>query len=167
MKLVVVSDNHRDQDVLQWIVDHHPSADHYIHLGDSEMKEESLTQLGFYGVRGNYPFEPKFPYDLITQFGSVKTLITHGHQYGVKLGLYGLVEAALTLNVQLVMYGHTHEAKISEHENILFLNPGSPSMARGGKQTFATIEIEDHRVHISIYEMYTNEVLAQLDRFTQ
>ncbi len=165
MKLVVVSDNHRDQAVLTWIVSEYPGADHYLHVGDSEMSEEQLTSLGFYGVRGNYPFEPKFPNDLLMEFAGVKTFITHGHKYGVKLGIYGLVEAAISLNVHLVLYGHTHQPKINEFENILFVNPGSASSSRSVCSSFAIITIEQERILIEIIECYTKKVLSEYSRF--
>ena len=124
-----------------------------------------MTSLGFYGVRGNYPFEPKFPNDLLTEFAGVKTFITHGHKYGVKLGIYGLVEAAISLNVHLVLYGHTHQPKINEFENILFVNPGSASSSRSVYSSFALITIEEERILIEIIECYTKKVLSEYNRF--
>lgn len=164
MKLVVVSDNHRDKEVLTWIHSEYAGADHYIHVGDSEMSEDQLTSLGFYGVRGNYPFEPKFPNDLLLEFAGVKTFITHGHKYGVKLGIYGLVEAAISLNVHLVLYGHTHQPKINEFENILFVNPGSASSQRSMYSSFAVITIEEQRITIAIIEVYTKRILSEYSR---
>lgn len=164
MKLVVVSDNHRDKEVLTWIQSEYAGADHYIHVGDSEMSEDQLTSLGFYGVRGNYPFEPKFPNDLLLEFAGVKTFITHGHKYGVKLGIYGLVEAAISLNVHLVLYGHTHQPKINEFENILFVNPGSASSQRSMYSSFAVINIEEQRITIEIIEVYTKRILSEYSR---
>ena len=164
MKLLVVSDNHRDRDVLEWVKTAEPDINHLIHLGDSEMSESELTELGFYGVRGNYPFEPKFPNDLIMEYNRVKLLLTHGHKYGVKLGIYGLVEAALSLSVQVVFYGHTHMPKINEFENILFINPGTISKSRGSYASFAVVEILEHRITIQIRETYTNKVLSEYQR---
>jgi uncharacterized protein len=164
MKLVVVSDNHRNLEVLEWIKATNPDADHYLHLGDSELSESTLSSLGFYGVRGNYPFEPKFPMDLLMEFNGVKTFLTHGHKYSVKMGLYGLVEAALSLNAKLVLFGHTHDPYIKEYENIIFVNPGSPVSPKSGAKTYATIEIVASRIRVSIKEIETNVTLQELDR---
>ncbi|MCK7484816.1 MAG: YfcE family phosphodiesterase [Bacillus subtilis] len=164
MKLVVVSDNHRNFEVLEWIVSTNPNADHYIHLGDSELSESTLSQLGFYGVHGNYPFEPKFPMDLVMEYQGVRTFLTHGHKYSVKMGLYGLVEAALSLNVKLVLFGHTHDPIIKEYENIIFVNPGSPVSPRSGAKTYATIDISDARIHVMIKEIASDALIQELDR---
>jgi uncharacterized protein len=164
MNLVVVSDNHRNLEVLEWIKAVNPDADHYLHLGDSELSEATLSNLGFYGVHGNYPFEPKFPMDLLMEFNGVKTFLTHGHKYSVKMGLYGLVEAALSLNAKLVLYGHTHDPSIKEYENIIFVNPGSPVSPKSGQKTYATIDIIDSRIHVFIKEIESNTILQEMSR---
>lgn len=163
MKLILASDNHRDLESLQWIVKQHPTADRYLHMGDSELTEETLSELGFVGVKGNYPFEPKFPMDLLMTFDDIRTLITHGHKYSVKMGLYALVEAALSLNAKMVFFGHTHDPIIRTHENILFVNPGSASSSRTGYHSYAVVDIERPRVRVRIAEILTDRTLAEFE----
>jgi putative phosphoesterase len=163
MKLVLASDNHRDLESLQWIVSRHPDADRFLHLGDSEQSEETLADLGFVGVRGNYPFEPKFPMDRMMSFQGVRTLLTHGHKYSVKMGLYALVEAALSMGAKMVFFGHTHDPVIRTHENILFVNPGSCASSRSGAQTYAVVHVELPRIRVRIAKIGTDETLAEFE----
>lgn len=163
MKLVLASDNHRDLESLQWIVKQHPDADRLLHLGDSELSEETLSELGFVGVKGNYPFEPKFPMDLMMNFDGVRTLLTHGHKYSVKMGLYALVEAALSVGAKMVFFGHTHDPIIRTYENILFVNPGSCASSRSGVHSYAVVIIQGPRIRIRISKIGTDETLAEFE----
>lgn len=160
MKLIVFSDNHRNEEIVKDIIHNNPNCDRYISLGDSEMSEEALTSLGVFGVRGNYPFEPKYPYELIFEFEGVKTLLTHGHKYNVKSGLYSLFSYAKTNNCKLVLYGHTHQFKIDEIDNIIMVNPGSANYPKGFQDpTFAKIELNEISISINIVNAITQKVI--------
>ena len=69
-------------------------------------------------------------------------LLTHGHGYSVKSSLLPLRRRALELDVQLVLYGHTHLPALSEEEGVLFCNPGSCM----GDRLYAEIELQDGKV---------------------
>ena len=66
----------------------------------------------------------------------------HGHGYSVKSSLLPLRRRALELDVQLVLYGHTHLPALSEEEGVLFCNPGSCM----GDRLYAEIELQDGKV---------------------
>ena len=86
MKLLIFSDNHREKTALESILLLHKDSERFISLGDSEMSETELSNLNVFGVKGNYPFEPKFPDELTFEFDGWRFFLTHGHKYNVKNG---------------------------------------------------------------------------------
>jgi hypothetical protein len=155
MKLLLFSDNHRDRQSLKEVIKKHPDMDRYISLGDSEMKEHELTALNVFGVKGNYPFEPKFPYDLTFVFEGVKTFLTHGHHYSVKLGLTKLLNHALYNEINLVCFGHTHKPLIRELRGILFINPGCLTRTKyGSSSSYCLVEITGTKITAAIKTIY-------------
>lgn len=162
MKLVVFSDNHRNRDSIEWIVSTNQDADRTISLGDSEMKEHELSSLGIFGVKGNYPFEPNFPLDLIMTFDNLRFLITHGHKYFVKTGLYNLKTAMIANECDVVLFGHTHQAMIYQEDDLLFLNPGSTTSPKLlTNKSYMVIIIEDRKISVELREVYTNHLLKK------
>ena len=125
MKLLIFSDNHRDRSSVNKMLEDNKDSDYIFSLGDSEMPEHELSALNIVGVKGNYPFEPKFSYNLFLNFLGVDVFFTHGHRYNVKLGISRLLEEAKSLNAEIVCFGHTHQAYLRDVSGIIFLNPGS------------------------------------------
>ncbi|MDP3130435.1 MAG: metallophosphoesterase [Bacillota bacterium] len=165
MKIVVFSDNHRDREVVERILLLNPDADRVLSLGDSEMREDELSALGVYGVKGNYPFEPDFPDELTTVFEGWKTFIAHGHRYGVKNGLYWLSERARAEECDIAMFGHTHAPFLEERDGVVFLNPGSAARPRNGLAgTYAVIEAFEPELKIAILDVDTNKPLNTLSK---
>ena len=78
----------------------------------------------------------------LLELDGVRILLTHGHGYSVKSSLLPLRRRALELDVQLVLYGHTHLPALSEEEGVLFCNPGSCM----GDRLYAEIELQDGKV---------------------
>jgi putative phosphoesterase len=151
MKLLIFSDNHRDKQSVEKMISLHKDADRIISLGDSEMREHELTNLNVFGVKGNYPFEPKFPNDLIFVFHELKVYFTHGHLYSVKLGLNRLLNYAYYNEINIVCFGHTHTPYLKELNDILFLNPGSlSSFKMHEKNSYAILEIDETSIRCQI-----------------
>lgn len=164
MKLLVFSDNHGEVEPLKRIIKEHPNMDRYISLGDSEMKESELTNLGVFGVRGNYPSDPRFPKEITCEFNHVLTYITHGHYQSVKLGLHQLLNKCLYHHIKLCMYGHTHVAKIDVFDDIIIFNPGSLAYRRvGEKQSYAIVDITDTHITVTILNL-SKEVIKEYRR---
>ena len=157
MKLLIFSDNHGERENIPRIIAKHSPLDRIISLGDSEMKERELSDLNIFGVKGNFPFEPKFPYDLNFVYEGLNCFFTHGHLYSVKSGITNLKEIAKTRNYDLVCFGHTHRTYLEEKEGIIFLNPGSLSTWRSNQNpTYAILSLTDDKIEITIYNIYGN-----------
>ncbi|MBC7086996.1 MAG: metallophosphoesterase [Tissierellales bacterium] len=150
MKILVISDTHRKISPLIKTVNKE-KFDCIFFLGDNvEDGEEIANRLKInekYIVRGNGDFYADYPDKLLIELLGHKILLVHGHKEGVKMGLRELENQAKKENAQAVFFGHTHIPFIDKIEDILFLNPGSPTYPRGGefKKTFSVVDItKDH-----------------------
>jgi putative phosphoesterase len=78
--------------------------------------------------------------------------------YVVKNGLEQLTKRAVELKADIVLYGHTHEAKEtydSEHK-LHLLNPGSISQPKPGKPpTYGVVEIIGNKIVTSVVKLKT------------
>ena len=92
MRILVVSDTHKNVNSLRTILLAQPTAELVIHLGDGEddvaLLKPSFPEKMFLQVRGNCDWGSNLPdFGTYTAEG-VKIFYTHGHLYGVKSGLY-------------------------------------------------------------------------------
>lgn len=151
MKLLLFSDNHRDRDSVKEMIALNKDVDQIISLGDSEMRQNELTELNIFGVKGNYPFEPKFPLDLTFEYEGIRVYYTHGHQYSVKLGLSRLLNYAVYNNINIVCFGHTHRAVLKEINDVIFINPGALSKNKMfTNNSYAILKITTKLIDITI-----------------
>jgi putative phosphoesterase len=164
MKLIVFSDNHRDRLVIDRMLCQQ-AYDHAISLGDSEMSEAELSRKGIFGVRGNYPFEPAFPFELTMTFEGVRIFFTHGHLQRVKSGLTGLYERAQAVKAHLCCFGHTHQRTITELHGITMLNPGSLAFPKGQvERTYACVTCSKKRFIIDIHDVDRGVILTHYEK---
>jgi len=151
MRLLIFSDNHRDRESIKLALAQNPGLAHYISLGDSEMREQELTELGIYGVKGNYPFEPQFPHELTMEFEGIRMYFTHGHLHSVKLELNSLLNHCLYNDIKIACFGHTHRSLIRVAEGVIMINPGSLSRNRMfSEASYALIDIEPNIIVVTI-----------------
>ncbi len=138
-------------------------ADRVFSLGDSEMPDHELNDLNIVSVKGNFPFEPRVPYELLFNFEGVNVFLTHGHRYHVKSGLTRLMYRSEELETNITCFGHTHLAYLRDYNGIIYLNPGSLSKPRSGiGASYATVEIDDQKIDIKIIDLETKESIKHL-----
>lgn len=145
MKVLIVSDLHGNVSSMKKILENHPTFDYFFLLGDvfygpsymegydPDALEELLnryTRKIFY-VQGNcdrYSMEGLHCFqerEFITVPVDKKYFfLTHGHHYS----RYQLPE----LPFDVFLQGHTHIPMMEWSGDQLFLNPGSPTLPRGG-----------------------------------
>lgn len=142
MKIVLISDSHGNKLGVDRIFKE-INFDYLFFMGDG------LSDFGtyefmdnVYRVSGNCDFFSTVDNELVIELGGKNFLITHGHRYGVKLGLSKLVSHAEEIGVDFVCYGHTHSQKIDKVGDIYFINPGSffPKSDRKSYGLILTIE---------------------------
>lgn len=153
MRILVVSDTHGiNEGVIDLI--NREDFDVYIHLGDY-IRDceyiERLTGINFIKIKGNNDFfDIDNDEEKIIEIGGIRILLLHGHKDGVYFGMEKLFYKAKSRNVDICLFGHTHVYFYGKYEDIIFLNPGSPSRPRGGdfKKSCAMIDISDGKIDV-------------------
>ena len=148
-KILVVSDTHGNKEEFKSLVNS-DSFDYVLFLGDllGDVQGLGLTNLNC--VRGNWDLDFKTPVEAFLEVENVKIMFTHGHKYGVKAGVGGLIKAAKQENCDFVCYGHTHVQKYEKVDNIGILNPGAFSNFKGGKRTYAILEVDNKKINVNM-----------------
>lgn len=148
MKILIVSDTHRQNQNYLNLVNSLGKLDMVIHLGDVEGSEYTIQQAVDCPVEivsGNNDFFSKLPIEKTLQIGKYRVMITHGHRYCIGMGNEMLKEEAVAQGIDIVMYGHTHKPVIDMSNGIIALNPGSLSYPRqeNRKPSYIIMEVDD------------------------
>lgn len=152
MKLLIISDTHgNNSNVIKVIDNIRKKIDIIIHLGDCEKDSQKLSksyaEIPLYIVSGNSDFNSSALTEQILEFNGSKILITHGHKYNVKWNYDNIYYAAKQMNVQAVLFGHTHSPIIEYRDSVLLMNPGSISLPRDTAiPSYGIIDINDSGV---------------------
>ncbi len=150
MKIGVLSDSHASSiDRLpRRLVDELSGVDLVVHAGDYTGKTllEELRKLGnFKGVHGNMD-PPEISQELpaleTIEVGGFRIGINHPAEGGESLGIEERIRAKF-LNINAIIFGHTHRVKNEYKNGILYFNPGSatgtfPALTK----TFGIIRVE-------------------------
>ncbi|MHB8170336.1 MAG: metallophosphoesterase [Thermincolia bacterium] len=158
MKIGVISDTHQKLELAKKVIEHMGPVDMLLHAGDhyrDALKLSDVTGINIKAVIGNCDMS-NGPTEEIIDLDGVRVLLTHGHRYGVKLGLDKLYYRAREVEAQVVVFGHSHVPAEEWVEGILFLNPGSIGIPRGpgSKPTYGILYInDDKKVKAYIHEI--------------
>lgn len=139
MKILICSDSHGDNDSLDKLVKKHPDMDYYLHAGDSEANELSITP--FLSVKGNCDYFTDAPeYRILqTPFGGL--LMKHTPYLP-----NGIISKE---NIRIFIHGHTHARKKEKIGTLYVLNPGSISMARDGNDySYIILNIDKENIDV-------------------
>lgn len=148
MKIIVVSDSHGKQGILEDIENTYPHADVFVHCGDIEEREDAYPR--YLTVRGNNDlFNGEYPDEQIVQLGSHKALITHSHLYSYMRRMQQMAQKAKNAGCDLVFFGHTHVATDEMVDGVRLINPGSLWRSRDGRgPSYAIVEIDGATVRV-------------------
>ncbi|CAD2075323.1 YfcE family phosphodiesterase [Phocicoccus pinnipedialis] len=125
MKVLIVSDNHREKNIIEKLSKTIP-ADYYIHLGDSEFISNDVELKSYLTVLGNVDFDRTYQ-----RHGQLENIFyTHGHMFGIKHDRSTLAEKAQGVGAKYALYGHSHVAKVEKINDVYCINPGSISFSR-------------------------------------
>lgn len=160
MRILIVSDTHRRDENLKYVIENTGHIDMLIHLGDAEGSEHLIQSWAGDDCRvemvlGNNDFFSALDREKEIMVGPYRALITHGHYYGVSMGPEGLAEEAKNRGCQIAMFGHTHKPFLSAINGVTVLNPGSLSYPRqeGRQPSYLLMEI-DQRGQASYKQNY-------------
>lgn len=157
MKIMIVSDTHKQHKNLQLALDRMGKVDLMIHLGDAEGYEDYIQEMAgcpLEIISGNNDFFSNLEKEKEIRIGKYKVLITHGHYYYVSAGIEALRKEAYGRGMDIVMFGHTHRPLIEYDKDITVINPGSISYPRqaGRKPSFVMMEIDRNgEAHFNIH----------------
>ena len=148
MKILVVSDTHGRDEKLERVVEQEQPFDYLIHCGDVEGRElfiEALADCPCTIVAGNNDFFSDLLREDEIMLEGHKIMVTHGHNYGVSMDLYGISEEAAARECEIVLFGHTHKPVIEKKNGVLVINPGSVSFPRqeGRKPSYVILNLEE------------------------
>ncbi len=150
MKVIVISDTHMPRmakGLPPTLKEELKTADLILHAGDWQTREvyEELTSYApVEGVCGNVDGQ-----DLIDQFGYQKILTLEGYRIGLVHG-HGkkgttegrAIEAFSGMELDLIIFGHSHIPVKKDMNGTILFNPGSPTdKRRQSEYSFGIVRI--------------------------
>ena len=156
MKILLVSDTHRYLGNFLTVLDKVSPVDCILHMGDVEGDEdviEAVADCPVHFVMGNNDFWSGGEREKELILDGVRIFMTHGHRYGVSMGLSHLEDEGRARGAKVVLFGHTHRPVIEYREDLVLMNPGSLSYPRqqGRKPSFGILEIDSRKeLHFTI-----------------
>ncbi len=146
MKILVVSDTHRNFSVLDETVKQNLDADVIIHLGDGDNEFRDVSNLhpekAMVFVGGNCDYGGMHRLSQVVTVSGYKIFCCHGHVQNVAMGLERLVSDAKKNECKIALYGHTHVYRTDKINDVFVMNPGSLSSPRNGNPpTYGIIEL--------------------------
>jgi hypothetical protein len=134
------------------------SAEAILHAGDFTALGvlEELEALGppLHGVHGNMDdtgIRERLPAQRVVEIGGARIGMTH--DAGPRVGREERLARRFP-GCAAVVYGHTHEPQITEHDGVWILNPGSPTeRRRAPSHTMLILEFGAGRVSPELIEV--------------
>ena len=144
----------------------HPDAEYALHAGDGA-REFALLRgkypgIAFVGVCGNCDFmlgsTEKPPLQCTLDLGGVRLFLTHGHRFFVKSSTYSLTEYAAGNDIDIAVFGHTHEPldvflPDVGGRGVRLFNPGTVSGNGTYRKTYGIIDIRNNGILTSHAEI--------------
>lgn len=147
MKILIVSDTHRNNTNYMKVVERTGPLDMVIHCGDVEGSEYTISQAAgctVEMVQGNNDFFSELPREKEFMVGQYKVWLTHGHNYYVSMNNEMIKREAREREADIVMCGHTHKPVVDIGSDLTLINPGSISYPRqeNRKPSYIIMEID-------------------------
>lgn len=148
MRIAVVSDTHGYINSFIDKINLIDKPDIIIHLGDYVRDGEKISKkLGIKTiiVKGNGDLGSNYNDDKLINIKGNKIYLTHGHKHNVSGGIDNLYYRGLELGANIILFGHTHIPITIKENDIIIMNPGSPTNPRAYIRipTFGLIDIGD------------------------
>lgn len=152
LRIGVVADTHRSsrntRPLPQALLDGLEGCDIIFHAGDVNAPwvlqelERIAPVRAVVGNNDEIPLVYELPEVLYFEIGEFRLSLMHGHH--PKLTARQNTLATMRGVVDCAIYGHSHVPEIAEHDNLLMVNPGSPTQKRyQPRHTFAIVSIAE------------------------
>lgn len=152
MKIGIISDSHYNLKAIDNAICLAGEMDYWFHAGDSiddAAYLESVTKKPVFKVVGNIDWCSPGPKEVLTEIAGKRIYMTHGHLFGVKMGLDTLSERAEQVMADVIIYGHSHVGLQKQIGDKLFLNPGSVTEPRDNlAPSFMIMQIENGEINV-------------------
>ena len=147
MKILIVSDTHRNNANYIKVVERTGPLDMVIHCGDvegSELVISKAVDCPVEMVQGNNDFFSELPKEKEFMVGEYKVWLTHGHNYYIAMNSEMIKREAREREADIVICGHTHKPVVDIGRDITLINPGSISYPRqeNRKPSYIIMEID-------------------------
>lgn len=147
MKILIVSDTHRNNANYLKVVERTGPLDMVIHCGDVEGSELVISRAAgcpVEMVQGNNDFFSELPREKEFMVGQYKVWLTHGHNYYISMNNEMIKREAREREADIVMCGHTHKPVVDIGSDLTLVNPGSISYPRqeNRKPSYIIMEID-------------------------
>ncbi|MCI5812822.1 MAG: metallophosphoesterase [Limosilactobacillus coleohominis] len=157
MKILLVSDNHGDVQILKSIdAAFKLKVDQLFHCGDSNLSFSISPMRDFQTVLGNTDQKLDYPKVITQKIDNQNVTVTHGHLFQVGMTMTPLLLLAKETKADIVAYGHTHQLAVAMDDNCLFINPGSISYPRGEYAkiggTFAVVDATQEHFDVQYFD---------------
>lgn len=144
-KILVISDSHGCIDLLKHVIRQELPFGYLFFCGDglSDLLYcEIPKEVEMYSVVGNVDKYRNTNGEEELYAGVLGKLfmIVHGDNFGVKTSLIKLKKQAEENHIDVVVFGHTHQQKYLNNDDIVFFNPGA---LRCGE--YGVIEVSDNK----------------------
>ncbi|WP_342758782.1 metallophosphoesterase [Kineothrix sedimenti] len=156
MRVLIVSDTHRQNNNYLKVLERERPIDMVVHCGDAEGSEYLICESAGCPVEivtGNNDFFSDLPREKEFTIGSYKVWLTHGHNYYVTMGNESLKEEAVARGADIVIYGHTHRPLVDIEDKVIAVNPGSLAYPRqeGKRPSYVMMELDNEgKAHFDI-----------------
>lgn len=160
MLIGVISDTHipeRARKIPDMVFDLFKDVDLILHAGDlvsidvlKQLEKQAPTRC----VQGNmdYYYGLKLPKKDIINVEDFKIGLNHGEVYP-RGDTQQLKYIAQEMGVGILITGHTHWAFIKKFDDVILLNPGSPTVPRMSDPSLMIIEIENNTLESRIIKI--------------
>lgn len=121
-------------------------------------------------VRGDFDENPAYPEQKVVTVGQFKIGMCHGHQVVPWGDTESLAMVQRQLDVDILLFGHTHKFEAYEHEGKFYINPGSITGAYSPLSveiipSFVLMDIQSNTVVTYVYQLHGNDVRVERIEF--
>lgn len=159
---MVISDTHTRSlgELPKTLVEHLSQADYVVHCGDythvsllDELRRVSKRFVGVYGNVDPHEVRDQLPRKTVFEVAGKKIGVIHPHWGGPPWGIEDDIRKEFE-DVDVILFGHTHDACHKTVDSLVFLNPGQayPSFRNPASAAFVTIDGDRLHVETRTYE---------------
>ena len=152
-KIVIMSDNHGDQSMIDYVKEHEQDGDYYIPCGDREAYDLRVLE-SFICVQGNNDWSLDLPKEARLVVEGVSIFITHGQYFGYFNRELAMNDILTRNHCQVLISGHTHMPMFQKDGSFYYINPGSTTLPRGGSaRSYAVLFIDNGKLDFRLKEI--------------